>query len=445
MAVMDSTRLIAYDLQSGVRLARLHAKSVTWSHSWNEAGGMTVTLLLDRDMAELDVDSLVVEQRTAIALWLGDRIVHAGPVMTAPEWNPADGTLSVSVGGGLSQLEWLPAMDSRLRQRWLDGQVIVDEDNPEPGFNVGFGGSGGDLVKAWIGLAQQWADRLRVNVPIAYSASHTDLTAACAMWDFKTVADMITQTVGLEHGGQVRFDPQLDADGRLQWECVWQEDGIRDHWFKWNPGLPGQRVRFTGVAAGSLPAVTDSWATGGKNDDSLLITRQTDSDAISRGWPLIFKGDTSSGSSDSLAALHATARNNLNASRRDRTFKLSCGVELDPRVGDWIDLRVEDAYLHERLPGGGRVETLLPLVVTDVSGDASSDWVDVQCRQRADSIDGLRPGAGDPMSLVARRMANLSRGVRLANAATGTQAYGTTGKVRSLLNSETYMAPRAGR
>lgn len=433
---MEAYRLIAYDLQTGARLCRLSARKASWSHSWNEAGSMSAEILIDRDMAMLDLASLIMEQRTALALWRGDRIVHAGPVTTAPEWDPKENTLTVSCGGGMTCLEWLPAMDSLLRSRMFDGTVVIDEDNPDPGLNVGFGGSGGDIIKAWVGLAQQWASgRLPIDVPSGYEAEHHDLTVTAAAWDFRTCADMVDATLQLGHGGQARFDATTDLDGRLRWTTVWSETGIVDREHRWNTGLPGQRVLFTGLAAGESPAVTDSWASGGKNSDRLLLTRQQDADALRAGWPIIFKGDTSNGSADSLAALHATARNNLAASRRDRTWKLSVGTEHDPHVGDHVRLRVNDPYLHERRSDGTAEATTVGLIVTDVSGGTDSEWLDVQCRQYTDSIDGIRAGSGDPMALVARRMRALGRGAKLANAAAGSSVYGTTGKVRQERNS----------
>lgn len=429
---MEPYRVTAYDLQTGVRVSSLRAGSVSWSHSWNEVGSMSVDLTAGPGMR---LDETIIEQRTAIALWRGSRIVHAGPVTVAPEWDPSTSTLRVSCGGGWSLFDWLPAMDSRLKSQSFDGTVTVDEDDPDPGLNIGFAGSAGDIVKGWIGLAQQWASgRLPVNVPIGYTATRSDLTTSAAAWDFKTVGDMLETTVGLASGGQLRFDPAVGVDGRLRWQARWSETGLVDHEWKWNPLLPGMRVVFKGVAAGSGPAVTDSWATGGKNNDTLMITRRSDKDALAAGWPLVFKGDTSAGSANSLAALHAAARNNLNASRRDRTWRLSVGTEFDVRVGDHVDLRVNDQYLHETRPDGTRTATLIPLLVTDVSGSTGSEWLDVQCRQRSASVDGIRPGAGDPMTVAYRRIRALSQATRMANAAGGSQVYATTAKVRALVN-----------
>ena len=45
------------------------------------------------------------------------------------------------------------------------------------------------------------------------------------------------------------------------------------------------------------------------------------------------------------------------------------------RVGDTADLTVDDDHLGART---------IPLKITDVSGDASSDWLTVQAQERTD-------------------------------------------------------------
>lgn len=419
----------AYDLPEGRRICRVPGvTSVSWSHSWNDKGSMSVGVIASQAPERLDLDGLLVEQRTMLALRDGRRILHAGPILTSPEWDPSSGTVKISCGGGWNLFDWRLVLDTRLRDRMLDGELVVDEDNPGYEWIVGYGGSGGDIIRSLITLAKAWG-ALPVAAPSGYGQTvGAPLSLKWNGWDFKTVGSAFGDVLGLDRGGQLRFDPELLADGRLQWRARWNMDGIVDHRWKWNTCLPGQRVEFAGFAPGELGVANQIWLSGGRDEDRLLLYR---ADAVEDGWPLLQATD--SGTADrSLASLHAMARTRLGSARRDRTWKLRCGAELDVRVGDHVDLRVDDDYVHDIDAMGRRTSTVIPLVVTDVAGDASSDWLDVQARQRADSVAGVRPGTGDPVGLISRRMRGMDSRLGTALNPLPGQVYSSLAKLREL-------------
>lgn len=429
-------RLEAYDCRTGNHLnaTSIPFSKCSWEESWNTAGGMNVEIPMTRETLALDLQSLLIEQSTLLALWDDGRIVHAGPILESPEWDAVRQTLQVQCGDGRSLFNWRLVLDTRLEERAFDGPVTVDDDNPSHEWTVGFGGSGGDIIKGLIGLTQQWGD-LCVNVPIGYppQSGGSPLSLTWAAWDFATVGEAFDDVLALEHGGQLRFDPEIGTDGRFHWQTIWAENGIVDHYWRWHAGAPGVRVRFTGVGSSGNPIVNEVWASGGRNNDQLLLTRADDRTS-QRATILLQAGSASNTSS--LAALHSTAKSMLAGARTDRVWKLEAGREHDVHVGDSIDLRVNDPYIHDTSPDGQRVSTLVPLVVTDVGGDASSDWLTIQARQRADSIDGIRPGNSNPVTWLRNRMTMLERLAMSAASPSGTQAYGVVAKLRQLLVSE---------
>ncbi|MBT1171264.1 hypothetical protein [Bifidobacterium sp. SO4] len=427
-------RLEAYDTMNGVHLNKrpIPFTSCSWSESWNAGGDMSVRIPMSRDAEGMDLDGLLVEQATLLALWDGDRIVHAGPIMESPEWDAETQVLSVKCGDGWNLFDWRLVLDTRLRSMEFDGPITVDDDNPSSEWVVGYAGSGGDIIKGLIGLAQSWG-RLCVNVPIGYEpqTGGSPLSLSWAGWDFTTMSQAFSDVLDSANGGQLRFDPQIQPDGRFRWQARWAQNGLTDHEWMWNTLAPRERIRFLGVASGGEPIINQVWASGGKNSDQLLMARADDTDAQTVET-LLQAGSGSASSNGSLAALHAYAKSTLSASRRDRVWKLQAHASHQVRVGDHVALRVNDGFIHERATDGTRVSSLIPLVITDISGDVSGEWLDIQARQYAASIDGIRPGNTNPVAWLANRMDRLSRMTAMALAPSGTQAYGTVGKIREL-------------
>lgn len=428
-------RVDAYDLQTGNRLGRVpNVTNVSWSHSWNDKGSMNVTVTVSNETQNMDLDSMLLEQKTILALRDGNRILHAGPILTSPEWDPTSASVKISCGGGWDILSWRLVLDTRLIDRIVDGELLIDEDNPGYEWRVGYGGSGGDIIRSLITLAKAWGP-LPITPPTGYGQPvGTPLSGQWDGWDFTTIAQAISNILDMENGGQVRFDPELLTDGRLQWRCRWQTNGIVDHTWQWNTSLPDQHVIFTGLAPGNNPIINEIWVSGGRDDDRLMLYRANDPTTRQAGWPLL-QSTISSLPSGSLAQLHAGAHNALVASRRDRTWKLKASTQYAVTVGDHINLRVNDPYIHDIDARGNPTSTLIPLVVTDVSGSTDSEWLDIQARQRASSINGIRPGTSDPMRLVSRGLQHMNTNIQQALTPSASRVYQTTAKLRALLRN----------
>lgn len=427
-------RLNAFSLRDGQRLCGLRYSDCSWQHSWNDAGSMSVTIPLSDDMASLDLDTILVEQQTALALIDGNTVVHAGPILESPSWDAETRELSISCGGGWSLFDNRLVLDPLLRNQTIDGELVIDEDNPAPEWTVAYQGTAGDIVRSLIQLTKQWGD---VPVDVSpYDGSQSDVVQWDG-WEFPVMSDAFNDALDRENAGQLRFDPYLTLDGRLRWKQRWALNGISDldEPFQWNTMVPGQRVRFTGCGSGGGPLVNDVWASGGKSNDVLLMYRVSDNTAISNTGILTQLGDGNAGTGDSLAALHSYARNQLNASRRDRTWNLQVGAEWNPHVGDRVQLRVNDPFLHSWKSDGTRTSTVVSLIITDVSGDAGGEWLTVACRETGETVNGIRSAVSDPMMQLAQRLKLTEKQANRANAVTRSQTYQVVNKLSELWNS----------
>lgn len=424
-------RLNAYSLRDGTRLCGLPAGDCQWAQSWNEPGSMDVTIPMDDSLATLDLDTVLIEQQTALALLDGDRIIHAGPILESPSWDAESRTLTVSCGGGWSLLEWRLVLDPQLTGRTIDGEIVIDEDNPGPEWTVAYQGSTGRIARDLIRLAQRWGD-LPLDMD-RYEGSGDDVLQWDG-WEFATVSDALTDATGRQGGGQLRFDPYLTSDGRLRWRVRWSADGVSDRSepFRWNAALPGQRVRFLGCGSGGNPWINEIWASGGRSEDVLYMYRLRDEPTLSATGMLVQAGDANAGTGDSMAALHAYARSRLSSSRRDRTWNLQVGAEWAPHVGDRVLLRVDDPFLHSWRADGTRTGVVVALLITDVSGDTGDDWLDVSCRQTGESVDGVASAATDPLRLLARRLRSADRVMSRAAAPARSQTYQVVRKIEEL-------------
>lgn len=427
-------RLGAYSLRDGRRLCGLPCSGCSWKQSWNDAGSMDADIILTDDMAGLDLSAALIEQQTALALLDGNTVIHAGPILESPSWDAEKRMLSVSCGGGWSLFEHRLVLDPLLRDRDVDGELVIDEDNPGSEWTVAYQGTAGDIARSLIQLAQRWGE-LPVDVSPFDGSQST--TIQWDGWEFPTISDAFTDALDRENGGQLRFDPYLTVDGRLRWRERWALDGVtdRDEPYRWNTTLPGQRVRFLGCGSGGGAWVNEVWASGGKSDDVLYMTRMRDEQSIDSTGVLTQEGDGNAGTGDSLAALHSYARGRLSTSRRDRTWNLQVGAEWAPHVGDRVSLRVDDPFLHAWKSDGTRTGTVIALIITDISGTVGGDWLDVSCRETGDAVDGVRSAVSDPLSLLSMRIKGMERSLRSAGAPSRSQTYQVVSKLSELRRS----------
>lgn len=424
--------LNAYSMPDGNPVSIIPFSSCSWREEWNEAGSMSVDILLSEHTGNLDLDAILLEDRTLLALFDGERIVHAGPILESPAWNADTHTVSVNVGGGWSLFDLRLVMDSQLRYTDVDGSILMDDSSKPSAWTLGFTGSPGDLIRYLIMETVQWG-RLPVST-LSYE-SDPQLTMSWYGWDFVKLSDAFKDILGTDDGGQLRFDPELDEDGRLRFVERWARKGVTDRPvpFRWNSMAPEARVRFQGVDSGGQRRVNEMWMSGGKNVDKTFITVSRDLDALLDGEPLFQAGESDQNTENRLSVLHSHSKARLDASRLDRTWNFLVGHELNPEVGDLVEFTVNDRFLHETRADGTRTATVVSLIITNVEGTVGDEWLKVSCRQHGDTVNGVTSAVNDPLALFSRRLRDAERLLRKANSPTGTQSYQVVSKLQTLL------------
>lgn len=422
-------RLNAYGLPDGYRLDRIPFTSCTWHEEWNEAGSMQVTICMDEAARGIDLDAILLEQRTMLALFDGSTLVHAGPILESPTW---DGSLlTVSVGGGWSLFDSRLVLDSRMRDQHIQGYVdLGDEENPPTGWQWSYTGNPGEVIRGLIEETGQWG---RIPVKGQRYDGNVKLSMAWNGWEFVTVADAFRDVLETEHGGQLRFDPELNAYGSLGFVARWSETGVTDRSrpFRWNDRSLDNGIVFTGVGSSGVRLANQAWANGGKANDRTVIVR-VDNERTPVGEPLLQVGDSSHNTDGSIDRLRSYATGLLNASRSDRTWNFKVRMDLRPHVGDRVEFTVMDPYLHELDQRDDPVPTTVGLIVTDVGGTVGDEWLTVGCKACGVNVNGVTSTVNDPTALMARQIRRVERLARRALSPSGTQLYQTVSRLQAL-------------
>lgn len=358
-------RLHAFHGVTGAHLGRLEATSISWSESISEEGSLRAEVRLlpgVRDMLR--------PYGTIVAAMDGADVVHAGYVVSATP-DPGSGTVDVSAGDGWTIFRKRLVLNRALASSWADGTVVIDEDNPPGDWVLHLSGTYSDIARGLVAEAMAWGE-LPYELPPVDGGSDHERTYNS--WDFATVAERLGDLADLDGGPEIRFDPSVDEAWRLSFALRAADEVVDSRW-RWNACVPGQSVSLSAIDSDGSGMCSQAYFIGGGEDDSNLMTRATSDALTSAGWPLLQIANTEHSSVSVLATLQSYAAAEVAAGDSvQETFGLRVPATLRVRPGDWADVRLpENAW-----DGGGPAE----LKVVDVSGDASSDRIDVQLRRR---------------------------------------------------------------
>lgn len=354
----------AFNGLTGAHVRRLRATSADWSDSINEVGSMSVTV---------QDDGLVPSQHlrpygTIIAVVDGSTVRHAG-YLTHWKRNRYEGTYDLEAGGGGTILKKRLVLDYALKSAWKDGNVLIDKDNPPGAWVLSAKGSYSDLIRTLILETEKWG-ALPIT-PAAKTGGDKERNWQC--WDLATVMDRISDIGDLADGVEWRFDPVM-RDWTISFKQVTSADGgeIIDRKWKWNALIPSQGVVLDDEDEDGTDMCTACYATGGKDDDRLLIAHKEGKALTKRGWPVLQTANTSHSSVSVLKTLQGYAAADVaSGDSTQLTTQLTVPADWLVHVGDWADVRY-----------GTGEDDVLALKVTDVKGELGSGRQTIGVRER---------------------------------------------------------------
>ncbi|MFC4223575.1 hypothetical protein [Lysinibacter cavernae] len=363
--VLEPLKVLAFETMTGQFIGNIPYTNVVWKKSLNEAGTIDITVDWSREAATWDIRGKTWPWRTLIAVIRGDTILHAGPVVNRSR---PRGSLTIPASGMWEIFKHRLVLNYALSSKKVDGQVMIDEDNPAPEWKLELTGSLVDIAVKLVAESLKWG-ALPITLPPLTGGPNVRVYYGFDLASVDTRLSQLTEVIG---GPELRFEPRIGVDGRLSFAMQGSAELI-DTVHQWNEIAPGQRVSLASMHEDGSAMTTDHWGLGGGSDDMVLMTRAS-SDALTRvGWPVMQSADTSHSSVSELPTLRGYVQESLlRGSQTQEVFSLQVGAEQNVKPGDWADLTVEDFYLGH---------TVLPLKILEVSGD-TSDWLTVNARVR---------------------------------------------------------------
>lgn len=361
---MDVT-LHAFRGLDGAHISKLPYTSLSWKDSINEAGSIEATV----PSSAPGLSDKLKPYYTVIAAISDGRVLHAGYVTKVTD-DPSSGSVSVSAGGGLTILEKRLVLNYALSSTWVNGTVLIDEDNPPGNWVLTLTGSYSDIVRGLIAETIKWGS-LPITLPgVDGGSAHTRTYNS---WDMATVADRIGDIGDLEDGPEIRLDPSV-SQWSLSFALKVADEIVDNHW-TWNVAAPGQQLGVGKLDLDGSLMCTQSFGTGGKDDDTLLVARYSGSALQSLGWPLMQVANTSHTTVTELSTLLSYVQADvLVGDAPQESFEVYAPLDKPVHVGDWADIRLP----ADGWQGGGVGQ----YKVTDVSGSVKDGRLTVSLTPR---------------------------------------------------------------
>lgn len=367
--MMDPIRVFAFRLTDGQPIFRIPYTAVSGTETLNAGGDMKIEVAWSRDAARLNLRKTLYPWLVGMAAVRGDRVLHAGPV-TARGWDPEGRKLTFTAGGGWDLFDKRLVLNRALAASWRDGEVLIDEDNPAPDWQLTFTGTYTDIGSGLIAEALRWGS-FPVDLPDPDGGLYTRTYLG---WDMALVSDRLTDLTKLEHADELEFQPYRDAQHRFRWRFRGAPELMDVDW-QWNTMAPAQRIRFTGVDDDGSAMATQAFGLGGRADDLVLAAKVESTALTGAGWPVLQSANTSHSTVSELDTLQSwVAEDIARGSCTQESFTFAVGMEYPVHPGDWAEIKVDDLYL-------GR--TTLPLKIVQVGWD-TSEWQTVSCRLRGE-------------------------------------------------------------
>lgn len=337
------------------------ASKCSWRLTLNEAGTASFTIPNSHPLAVWGARTKLRPWYSTVALIDGGDVVHAGPVLRR-KWTPRGG-LAVTVGGVWDLFSKRLVLNHLLDSLWADGEVLVDEENPSPQWQLTFinqslGGIGAGLVRE----ALKWGPLL-VDAPSAEVGVHERTYNG---WDLATVADRLTDLTEVINGPRIEFRSYLRSDGYLRAEYLASQAGGTHH--RLSTAMEGHGVVVEDIDEDGGSLASEVYALGGRAGDLVLTARRRSPRLTGQGYPVMQEAMKQHASVARLTTLQDHVNQRLvDGSTVPESTELTLRRSHRVRPGDVLDITMRSSY-H------GSVD--LTLHVVEVAGD-TGEWVRV--------------------------------------------------------------------
>lgn len=406
------TRYILFNATDGRRIVNLPAKDGDWSNDLDTPDTVECSLGLNNPIvAKLDLQNVASAGKTGIAaidtgLDGKGAYVLASGVLWATSYDKRAETFQLTGSGPASLLghrSILPvgALTADVRTWTIPDPTDNTKQIPNPALTTSYAGiSLGSIDKRLVEQAMAWpGGLLPINLPPEEVDTDVEHERNYLGVDFKPVKEALDQNSQVIGGPEYAFVGKLNATRTaLSWDMrvgtVADPLLHRDRVVRWNVTASQSPVSDLSVDFDASNMGSLSWATAGRQDDGVIVSRAFDSSLIDQGYPLMEVIDSSHTTVSIQATLDGYAAGNLLVSKTPTetwSFKVRAhpvdekgrlaGPQLgDYGVGDFCQLAFS-AFDEETGRGDRffRQKRLVPLRIIGISGSLGSEFVTVKC------------------------------------------------------------------
>jgi hypothetical protein len=405
------TRYIIGDLVTGRRIVNLPVISGSWSDDLDVPETVSATVKLNNAVIRtLDLTNTATEAKTFLAaidtgpFGQAQKVLAAGPLWDVDYNRPAQ-TLQLTARGILSIFDHYFVLPLAARTLPTNQWTISDPADPSgvgtlPNPAVATVLSGVSLGGQIIQLIQQAMSWPGASLPLVLPAVEAGTTTNT--WqgiEGKKVWAAISDIMKRENGPELNAAARLTLDGLgIEWVVT---VGTTAEPLIYSPTVTGWNVTSKESPVKSLTISRNasgmaslSWATGGRQNDTVILSRVEDDTLIDLGYPLLQTWDSTHSDVVVQSTLDDYALANIRSARSPaQTWAFvvkahpvdarrnAAGPQLDDYdVGDFIRLHV-DPYDDETgrgdlfMPGGGDFD----LRIVGIAGDHIGENVTIKC------------------------------------------------------------------
>ncbi|MFZ4894631.1 hypothetical protein ACL9RL_09290 [Plantibacter sp. Mn2098] len=369
------TRYYVFETLTGNQVAEFTPSKASWSLATNTPDTVDVTLDLN-DPATLAQDwrNLGTPWKHSIAVEEHGRFI-GGPIMPY-DWDEDKADLKLTARGPKVILD----RNLVLPVSAVTGSLVGADGLPNPAYDTNLSGTDyGTFGKKLVLQAMQWPG---LGLPIVFHDDRPDsYVKNYTGIALKTVGAALDDLCGLDGGPDIRFQLTRNGPDGFQWVY---ESGTRAQ-----PRLQGQiahtwelnadEATGSGLSVGSDPTgmASISWATAGRSDDRVLLSRVIDTRLIDSGYPLLQVVDSSHSSISEQPSLDSVATENLRTAGRPAEFwsfkaRLAASPFLNEyNTGDLITIVVQNSKYQSVGQFTRRIAA--------ISGDEKGMWAKITC------------------------------------------------------------------
>ena len=255
-----------------------------YSMSWllSDSGSCSATIQINDELAGMNLQNRLKKWSTIICVYRNDGQLDGAMIVKDRKYDFKTHKLSITGADGWGLLGKRLIMNRTLVNNWVDGDVIIDEDNPRPEWKSTYIGSKSDIATKILHDSGSYGPWPYLYEP--YTGGSNIKTYD--NWSPKYIDDAITNLINEQDGIEVLFIPEMNYETQqFKWKAQIASN-VQLHTYKFVDGLPDNQWYFTDDSDLGSDIVNQVYGFGGKLEDKIVVARDTN-DNVDSDMPML--------------------------------------------------------------------------------------------------------------------------------------------------------------